>query len=59
MPVGSESFLHKGGCLDYSGRAVIMGFGEVILKGKNGGQSDQRLVGYCQIWGKTECGTKV
>lgn len=36
-----------------------MGFGEVILKGKNGGQSDQRLVGYCQIWGKTECGTKV
>lgn len=36
-----------------------MGFREVILKGKNGSQSDQRQVGYCQIWGEKECGTKV
>lgn len=49
MPVSSESFLYKGECLDYSGRAVIMGFGEVILKGKNGGQ---KQVGYFQIWGE-------
>lgn len=35
-----------------------MGFGEVILKGKNGGQSDQRLVGYCQIWVRRNVGPK-
>ena len=32
--------------------------GEVILKGENGGQSDQRQVGYGQHSGERECGTK-
>lgn len=36
---------------------MITGFGEVILKGENGSQSDQRPVGHCRS--KRECGTKV
>lgn len=38
---------------------MITGFREVILKGENGSQSDQRQVEHCRSSSKRECGTKV